>query len=242
MKMKRHFKTLMMVVTCMAMVLCVSCKKDKNDEPTGGGTGVTGDSDGSIFGHDFVDLKLPSGTLWATCNVGANTPAEYGKYFAWGEITTKNFYSWDNYKWCSDDFYTLTKYNTDTAYGNVDNKTVLDLQDDVAYANWGGEWRVPTYEQMMELKDNCTWTWLQDSKGFKVTGANGKSIFLPANGHYTFDLYQSGAVGYYWSGSLYSQNSRKSYYLYICSTGLFVDCERRSYGHSIRPVYNPPIK
>ncbi|MCQ2315083.1 MAG: hypothetical protein MJZ85_00135 [Bacteroidales bacterium] len=124
--MKIHFKTLVIVMTCMAMALCVSCKKDDNNEPTGGGTGVTVDGGGTIAGHGYVDLGLPSGTLWATCNVGADKPEDYGGYFAWGETKKKTEYSWNPYKWCNGSYNTLTKYCTHSDCGTVDNKTVLD--------------------------------------------------------------------------------------------------------------------
>ena len=236
--MKRHFKTLAMVVTCMALALCVSCKKD-NNEPTAGGTAVLGDSDGSFFGHEYVDLGLPSGTLWATSNVNPGFFWELANYYAWGETTNKTGFSWKNYKWSEAGVYTLMKYNTDSTYGATDNKTVLDLEDDAAHANWGGDWRMPTYEEMKELKEKCTWTWMDNYKGFIVTGPNGKNIFLPASGHFQMDIYLAGTVGYYWSGSLNSSNPRSAYYLYFSRSGVYVDSEKRCYGHSVRPVCSP---
>ena len=83
--------------------------------------------------HEWVDLGLPSGTLWATCNVGANAPEEFGDYFAWGEIAPKDYYDWNTYKWCDNSGYSLTKYCTDSYYGTVDNKTELDPEDDAAW-------------------------------------------------------------------------------------------------------------
>ncbi|MDD6782411.1 MAG: hypothetical protein PUD89_05750, partial [Bacteroidales bacterium] len=102
-------------------------------------------------GHEYVDLGLPSGLKWATCNVGATAPEAYGDYYAWGETTTKSTYEWSTYKWCDGSYDTQTKYCTSSSYGTVDNKTVLDLADDAARANWGGAWRMPTDEEWTEL-------------------------------------------------------------------------------------------
>ena len=110
--------------------------------------------------HEWVDLGLPSGTLWATCNVGANAPEEFGDYFAWGETAPKDYYDWDNYKWCNGNDSTLTKYCNDSTYGYngfVDNKVELDPEDDAAYVNWGPSWRMPTLNQTQELWQDCTW-------------------------------------------------------------------------------------
>ncbi len=221
-----------MVVTCMAMVLCVSCKKD-NDKPTGSGT---------INGHEWVDLGLPSGTLWATTNVGANTPEAYGSYFAWGEITTKDYYSWDNYKWCNGSFYKLTKYNTDSYYGTVDGITTLEMADDAARVNWGGAWRTPTYDEMQELKDNCTSEWIVQNgvNGRKFTGHNGSSIFLPAAGYYDEgNLRSTESCGYYVSSSLGNGCPSYSFYLDFFSRDVSMRQDHRLYGRQVRPVCNP---
>ena len=109
--------------------------------------------------HEYVDLGLPSGTLWATCNVGANSPEEYGDYFAWGETKTKSTYDWGTYKYCNGSSTTLTKYCTLSSYGIVENKTELELLDDAAYVNWGEEWRMPSVDQLDELHTQCEWIW-----------------------------------------------------------------------------------
>ncbi len=167
-------------------------------------------------GHEYVDLGLPSGTLWATCNVGASKPEEYGDYFAWGETTTKESYYWDTYKWCNydatEDHVAFTKYWVDyssTSHsGTVDNKTVLAPEDDAAHVNWGGDWRMPTLAEMQELldSDNCTWEWTTQNGvyGRKVTSvSNGNSIFLPAAGYRTdLALFYDGSYGDFWSSSL----------------------------------------
>ncbi len=147
--------------------------------------------------HEYVDLGLPSGTLWATCNVGADAPEEYGNYYAWGETTTKNNYSWDTYK-CGTNS-KLAKYKT------TDGLTTLEAKDDAATANWGEEWRMPTYAEWAELRENSTWTWttLKGVNGYKVKATNGKSIFLPAPGFRHYDnLNDAGRIGPYWSSSL----------------------------------------
>ena len=191
--------------------------------------------------HEYVDLGLPSGLKWATCNVGATTPEEYGDYFAWGEVEPKTTYNWSTYKYgtASDQ---LTKYCSKSSYGKdgfTDSKTVLDPEDDAATANWGGAWRMPTYDEMDELKTKCTWTWTTQNgvNGYKVTGPNGNSIFLPAAGCMgNSGLGSAGSGGYYWSSSL---DTDFPYYAY--SGGFdsgFVDWgySSRFYGQSVRPV------
>ena len=159
--------------------------------------------------YKYVDLGLPSGTLLADRNVGANAPEAYGDYFAWGETTTKSTYDWSTYKWCQGSETTMTKYCTNSSYGTVDNKTVLDLEDDAAYVYMGTEWRMPTKEEQDELNSECTWMWTLLNKvyGYKVTGPNGKSIFLPAAGcRLDGSLYDAGSYGHYWSASLDESN------------------------------------
>ena len=138
---------------------------------------------------------------WADRNVGASKPEEYGDYFAWGETEPKSTYSWSTYKWCNGSETTLTKYNTNSSYGTVDNKTILDLSDDAARANWGGSWRMPTDAELTELREQCTWTWTTQNgvNGYKVTSkSNGNSIFLLAAGfRHNSGLYSAGSYGYY---------------------------------------------
>ncbi len=188
--------------------------------------------------REFVDLGLPSGTLWATCNIGANSPEEYGDYFAWGETTSKSEYSWETYKYGSG-FQEMTKYCTDSRYGTVDNKTVLDSSDDAATVNWGSDWCMPTKEQQDELCDNCTCTWTTKNgvKGRLFTGPNGNSIFLP-NAGYRLNRNLDGAstFGCYWSSSLYSNGPDNSYYLYLLSGQVNWVSYYRYFGLSVRPV------
>lgn len=155
--------------------------------------------------HEYVDLGLPSGTLWATCNIGANSPEEYGKYFAWGETESKRYYEYSTYKWCHGSETTFTKYCFNSNYGYngyTDNKTELDPEDDAAYVNWGSTWRMPSKDQTYELLLKCSWKWtnLNGVNGMQVTGPNGASIFLPAGGsRLGYSLYHAGMIGCFWS-------------------------------------------
>ena len=228
-------------MVCMAMALCVSCKKD-NAEPSGGGNGGgnTGGGGGGTGSHEYVDLGLPSGLLWATCNVGADSPDDYGDYFAWGETETKSDYNWDTYKWCNGDYHDLTKYCTDSHHGTVDNKTVLEPADDAAHVNWGGGWRMPTKDDWQELYDNCTWTWMSDGDvgGYRVTGSNGHSLFLPAAGYRIgASLNGAGSGGYYWSSSLDSSDPNGAYNVYFDSGDVYPRGDyNRCLGFAVRPV------
>ncbi len=208
----------------------------------------------SYSGHQYVDLGLPSGLKWATCNVGANSPEEYGDYFAWGE--TEPYYSsldpltwkdgktagyiWVSYQWCNGSSNTLTKYNTNSEYGPVvDNKIILDIEDDAARANWGGSWRMPTYQDWTELREKCTWTWTTQNgvNGRLVTGPNGKHIFLPAAGYRDAGgPYLEGSYGRCWSSSLDTDNPSDAWGVDFLSDGVFRGSDGRCYGHSVRPV------
>ena len=192
-------------------------------------------------GHEWVDLGLPSGLKWATCNVGATTPDGYGDYFAWGETSPKDNYEWSTYKYCNGSSSTLTKYNTNSDRGTVDNKTTLDLIDDAARTNWGGTWHMPTKAEQDELRNNCTWTWTTENgvNGYKVTSkTNGNSIFLPAAGNRSGTSVDNvGTYGYYWSSSLYESNPHSAYNLSFYSGSVYW---RSSYnrfcGHTVRAV------
>ena len=186
-----------------------------------------------------VDLGLPSGTLWADRNVGADSPEAYGNYFAWGETEPRSYYYWITYKWCNGSDNTQTKYCTDSSYGTVDNKTTLDLEDDAAYVNMGPEWRMPTRTELNELRNECTWTWTTQNgtPGYKVTGPNGNSLFFPAAG-YRNDSYLSGAghYGYYWLSSV-----RESFPHYAWDLQFDLDSRHasglgRCYGLPVRAV------
>ena len=190
-------------------------------------------------GHEYVDLGLPSGLLWATCNVGADSPEEYGDYFAWGETQPKAEYEWVTYKWSEGSDDELTKYCTDSDCGDVDDKTILELSDDAANANWGGDWRMPTAEEIEELRDNCTWDWIIQNgvNGYSVTGPNGNSIFLPAAGYRgDLGLDEAGSGGCYWSSSLDTYGSTDASHLYFDSGYVNRGTCSRDYGYTVRPV------
>ncbi len=190
-------------------------------------------------GHEYVDLGLPSGIKWAAYNVGATKPEEYGGYYAWGETEEKSNYSWSTYKWCKGSSDTMTKYCTNSSYGTVDNKTVLDPEDDVVHVKWGGDWRMPTKAEQDELRNNCTWTWTTQNgvNGYSVTGPNGNSIFLPATGYRLgADVNDRGNYGYYWSSSLGSSSSGNAYNLDFSGSNYVWNYSSRCYGQSVRPV------
>ncbi len=190
-------------------------------------------------GYEWVDLGLS--VKWATCNVGAASPEEYGGYYAWGETEEKDNYDWSTYKWCDGSYNTITKYCINSSDGTVDDKTVLDLEDDVAHVKWGGSWRMPTLDELEELRCNCDWEWITQNgvKGYKVTSkTNGNSIFLPAAGRLDgAAAYNRGNSGRYWSSSLYSNDSYGTYFLYFYSSYLhWNNVDYRYCGHSVRPV------
>lgn len=186
----------------------------------------------------YVDLGLS--VKWATSNVGADSPEDYGDYFAWGETKPKSTYNWSTYKWCQGAYDKMTKYCTDSDCGTVDNKTQLDLSDDAANANWGGSWRMPTHEEFTELEKKCSWTWATQNgvKGYKVTSkTNGHSIFLPAAGYRNdSSLFGAGVYGYYWSSSLYADFSGSARYQCFDSGSVDWDYYYRDIGFSVRSV------
>lgn len=198
----------------------------------------SGGGNGSDNGHEYVDLGLPSGLLWALCNVGADSPEDYGDYFAWGETEPKSAYNWKTYFDTNDGGSSFQKYN------NEGGKTVLELEDDAAHVNWGGAWRMPTYSEQEELRVECIWVWTTQNgiKGRKVTGPNGNSIFLPAAGYGRAGNdtpYSAGYWGYYWSSSISTDNSDHANH--ICFYSGFVvwgpsSNDDRRYGLSVRPV------
>ena len=220
----KHLKTFA-ALCCMAAIFA-ACEKNEV-EPTAG----------DANGHEYVDLGLS--VKWATCNIGATTPEDYGNYYAWGETKPQSTYNWSTYKWCNGSSSTFTKYNTSSSFGTVDNKTVLDLADDAARANWGGSWRMPTDAEWQELRDNCTWTWetLNGINGFEVKGPNGNSIFLPAAGYRgNDDLYSAGDFGHYWSSSLYAVNPSGAWDVNFFSDNVSGGYGSRYCGLSVRAV------
>jgi len=207
--------------------------------------------------YDFVDLGLSSGTLWATCNVGANHPWEYGNYFAWGETQPKSNYHWTTYKYsCNGQYDVLTKYCNISKQGcnnNTDNLQVLQSSDDAATINMGKIWHIPTVAQWKELIENCTWQWTDNYQEKGVAGIIARSkkytdrhIFLPAAGDYTDHHFGVGTSCYYWSSSLYEiSNPMACLFKYIHSEKVYNDFNKalifeyyRFLGYSVRAVSN----
>lgn len=184
-----------------------------------------------INGHEFVDLGLPSGLLWAKTNVGAASSSDDGDYFAWGETASKSYYDWNTYKWGSD--YNLSKYNSS------DGKTTLDSEDDAATVNWGAPCRMPDSSEFEELCSKCDWSWNSNyngTSGYLVKGPNGNTIFFPASGfRYCDELNVHGSYGNYMSRSLYPYDSSQALIFY---NGVFnpTGINLRSTGYTVRPV------
>ena len=227
---------LYLLLLCMP-VMMLSCGDD--DEPDGGSK--------QKDNHEWVDLGLPSGTLWATTNVGASKPEEYGDYFAWGETKPKTSnYDWSTYKWCDGNLAGLTKYCTlsDFGYnGLVDNKTELDPEDDAAYVNWGSKWRMPTKDQLDELRNECDWQWTTSNgvNGYLVKSKkNSASLFLPAAGGLVDDeLEEVGLNGIYWSRTLFPDYPIAAFCQSIFSDYPGCISGFRLYGLSVRAVRVP---
>ena len=202
---------------------------------------------------EYVDLGLPSGLKWAKCNLGASKPSESGDFYSWGEIAPKTWFQWETYKWMqagqSDEKhitkYTIADGETEAIWYDSsgafigDNKTVLVAADDAATANLGSPWRMPTVDEIQELRDKCTWTWTtQDGvNGCQVDGPNGNAIFLPATG-YIADIFlvYKGDSGYYWSSSL-SPLSHDAWLFNFSSVNHAVAHEHRRCGVFVRPVH-----
>lgn len=197
---------------------------------------------GILDGHVWVDLGLPSGRLWATCNVGSDTPEGYGNYYAWGETSPKDVYDWTTY--CFGNETNLTKYCDSAFYGYdwyTDTLTILEAIDDAATANWGDGWRMPTHEDLLELLFNCTSrdTIYNEVFGHIVTGPNGNSIFMPAAGYrFENNLHMIGYRGNYWSCSLCTNGGAGSAWdITFESNGCYMGSgDSRCWGRSVRPV------
>ncbi|MFA4182574.1 hypothetical protein [Xylanibacter rodentium] len=195
--------------------------------------------------HEYVDLGLPSGLKWATCNIGAGAPEEYGNYYEWAETEPRDYYGKYN-KYFADDYNStnmLLKYNVNPLQGDVDNKTVLDPEDDVAHVVWGGTWRMPTDEEHKELRRNCKWedTTLNGVNVTKITGPNGNCIYLPYNGRRMYDDFMElDKTGYYWTSSLVTKGN--SWMKYFCSFASYFSVPYafgnmlRDFGAAVRPV------
>ena len=199
----------------------------------------------ALHEDDYVDLGLPSGLLWATCNVGAEAPEDYGDYFAWDETQPKDTYNWSTYQYCNGSKNTLTKYCNNSSYGYngfTDDLTTLLPEDDAATANWGSNWRMPTKEEWQELYNNTTHTWTTQNgvNGRLFTAANGNSLFLPAAGYRSnSDLFYAGSYGFYWSSSLYTGYPYYAWGFGFGSDNYEMGNSGRYSGQSVRPVRSP---
>lgn len=242
----------------------VSCGGGSIDPDKKPGTENPGDNPGTdgpyvdgsktIEGHEAVDLG--TGILWATTNVGAATPTDYGRYFSWGEVAPKTTYNWKNYAW-SDDYepetpqdyenLRLTKYSVFKLFGVKDDKKVLDIEDDAAAQNWKGSWRMPTKEEVDALLKNCTWEWVRKDGlyGYEIKSEKtGKSIYIPAAGMVAKDGVHNSAMSCNcWTSSLYTQNEQYYAYSFVHldagKTGSeHVSWSFRYLGMTIRPVSN----
>ena len=175
-------------------------------------------------------------------NIGATAPEEYGDYFAWGEIEPKESYNWTTYKWCNGNWNSMIKYGVMSSFGVVDNKTVLDPEDDAATMNWGSEWCMPTKEQQDELRNNCTreWTTINGVKGCLLTSnINEATLFLPAAGYiWNSTVSSGGSSGFYWSRNLKTTGGG-SHSLFFSSNSMSITDYSRGYGQSVRAVRAP---
>lgn len=206
-----------LLALCTLMFTFTSCSDDDDDD-----NGSSGSS-GSSNGHAYVDLGLS--VKWATMNIGSDSPDDYGDYYAWGEIATKDEYTEDN---CSTYQLEISDISGRSKY-------------DAATANWGGKWRMPTYTEFTELVNQCTWMWITKSgvKGYQVTGPSGQSIFLPAAGvYYGTTHYYNSEYGYYWTST--PESGDRTYaadHLRFNSEEVTTSIiTYRDYGLTIRPV------
>ena len=237
--MKKTIK-LLAIMSMGAALAMTACGKD-DDNNNGRGTGGNGGGTGTET-SEWVDLGLPSGLLWATCNLGATTPERYGDYYAWGETTTKSTYNWSTYKYCNGGYDQLTKYCNNSSVGHngfTDNLTTLEAMDDAATQKLGDGARMPTEADWEELINTTTaeWTTLNGVNGRKFTASNGKSLFLPAAGcRWDSELTDAGS-GFYWSSSLDADYPNCARRFGFSSGGQNMnDGGHRRNGLSVRPV------
>ena len=231
----------------LLLVFTASCSKPDGPDNAGNHNEENDsvvDTNGSLNGHDYVDLGLPSGILWAACNVGADTPEGNGDYFAWGETESKELYDWKSYKYgiFFHERYELNKYCTDSCYGLngfVDNLTHLELDDDAARTSWGAGWRMPTIEEWEELFLNTTnaWTTQNGVDGWCFTASNGNSLFLPAAGYWWDGEFNCADLGVYWSSSLNTDYPNRAWSFHFGqNNGHLCGSSDRNRGQTVRPV------
>ena len=205
-----------LVILCVSLCVMFSCKPKEDD------SAITPQAN-KINGHEYVDLGLPSGLKWATCNVGASSPEKYGYYFAWGETSPKAEYTIEN----------------SITYGEEMNDISGNPQYDAARANWGGSWRMPRENEMEELLAYCEWEWTQVKgvNGYKVkSNINSNYIFLPAAGcRYRSSLDNAGSYGFYWCSTPYNYDGY-AYELYFNIDFQRMGNDGPFIGQSVRPV------
>ncbi|MBR5843183.1 MAG: hypothetical protein IKY75_01195 [Bacteroidaceae bacterium] len=184
--------------------------------------------------YQFVDLGLT--VKWASCNVGADTPEEYGDFFSWGDIETKPSYTGDSCRTYERAVYRGGKYSP---YKKGIDEICTDAEYDAARANWGGAWHMPTKAHMDELVSRCSWEWVElgEVKGYKVTGPSGNSIFLPAAGWlYGSSHTNVGVVGAYWCSTPIMAGNKEAYRLLFANGEILVQGYNRYCGFTVRPV------
>lgn len=246
---------LWLIVACIISIVAITAiilRSQKDPDPS--------PESSTIDGHEWIDLGLPSGLLWAACNLGATTPEEYGDYYAWGEIEPYYSslnpliwkdgkdagYTWESYKFLlgNDERGPFSKYVADSSLGAIDDKTVLETVDDVAYVILNGKGRMPTENEWNELKYYCKWTWTSRHgvNGYLATGLNGNFIFLPAAGGLSgINLIKTGVEGNYWSSSLDKYSIFAPVFNFSDSVKVSTNISVWAYrcnGYSVRPVSN----
>lgn len=226
------------MLAIILMVAMVSCKKDSASDNNGGNGG--GGSDPTNV-HEYVDLGLPSGNLWATCNIGATNPQDEGDLFAWGETETKNHYDWDNYKYCDN--------NGMIKYTDEDGLYLLEASDDAATVNWGGGWQTPSCDDFEELQAHTMCGLVYSTIGTKrmvflrCIGFNGNYIELPVGFQSEEGYYLS---YWYWSNTRHDNDCAYIYFIpahieqgFIFGTTLNQMGTQRYEGNHIRPILSP---
>ena len=237
-----------MMLAAAALMALTACSKDNEDNPIPEPIPEPAVEPVAESTVEWVDLGLPSGLLWAKCNIGASVPEESGDYFAWGETQAKEMYNWNAYRYCTadaeDNLTTLTKYNTMTDFGTVDNLTTLESCDDAATACIGNGARTPTKADWEEFLENTTaeWTTINGVIGCQFTAANGNCLFLPAaGGNYGLGIALAGTNGLYWTASLHTDEPDEAWGFRIVSTVplQLVGYGDRKRGFCIRAVKAP---
>ena len=240
--MKRDLRRVaILALTAVLAAGMTACEKEDSSSNNSNNGGINGGG-GSTAPAGFVDLGLPSGLLWAECNLGASTPEGYGNYYAWGETSPKSDYYWDTYRYANGDHDQLTKYCNNSSFGYngfTDDLTTLQAMDDEATQALGSGARTPTADEWQELLDNTTaiWTTRNGVNGRLLTATNGNSIFLPAAGYRIgTSLYDAGSHGYYRSSSLLTDYPVGAWTFYFYSVRQRMDHSDRSLGYSVRAV------